>query len=54
MAADLKDLRAKITPRAWCFLEADSRATGKDIAELVREILALRISMWIPSLPVIV
>lgn len=39
MAADLRDLRAKITPRIWCFLESESRATGKDISEIVREIL---------------
>lgn len=39
MALELKDLRAKITPRTWCFLESESRATGKDISELVREIL---------------
>lgn len=40
MAADLKDLRAKITARTWCFLESESRATGKDLSELVREILS--------------
>jgi len=39
MSAELKDLRAKISARTWCFLESESRATGKDIAELVREIL---------------
>jgi len=37
MSADLKDLRAKISARTWCFLE--SRATGRDMCELVREIL---------------
>ena len=40
MAADLKDLRAKITPRTWCFLESESRATGKELSELVRDILS--------------
>jgi hypothetical protein len=40
MAADLKDLRAKITARTWCFLESESRATGKELSELVREILS--------------
>jgi len=39
LAAELRDLRAKISARTWCFLESESRATGKDISELVREIL---------------
>jgi hypothetical protein len=39
MSADLKDLRTKISARTWCFLESESRASGRDIAELVREIL---------------
>jgi hypothetical protein len=39
MSVELKDLRAKVTPETWCFLESESRATGKDMAELVREIL---------------
>ena len=39
MAVELKDLRTKITARTWCFLESESRATGQDIAELVRDIL---------------
>lgn len=40
MSPELKDLRAKITPRTWCFLESESRATGKDISTLVRVILS--------------
>lgn len=40
MAVELKDLRAKITSRAWCFLESESRATKKDISEIVRDILS--------------
>jgi shikimate kinase len=40
VSAELKDLRAKITARTWCFLESESRATSKDISELVREILS--------------
>jgi hypothetical protein len=39
MAADLKDFRGKITPEADCALEAESRSTGKDRQEIVREIL---------------
>lgn len=36
---DLKDFRGKITPETDCVLEAESRVTGKDRAEIVREIL---------------
>ena len=39
MSAELQDLRAKITARTHCALEARARATGKDRAEIVREIL---------------
>lgn len=39
MSADLHDLRAKITARSHCALEARSRATGKERSEIVREIL---------------
>lgn len=39
MSADLKDLRCKITPLAWVWLEAEHRATGNDQSEIVREIL---------------
>ena len=39
MAVDLKDFRGKITPLAWCYLEAEHRATGRDQSEIVREIL---------------
>lgn len=39
MSADLHDIRAKITTRTHCALEARSQATGKDRAEIVREIL---------------
>ena len=39
MAADLRDLRAKITVLAWAFLEAESRTTGTEMSEIVREVL---------------
>lgn len=39
MAADLRDFRGKITDLAWCYLEAEHRATGRDQSEIVREIL---------------
>lgn len=39
MAADLKDLRAKVTPRTNAVLEALNRATGRDKSEIAREIL---------------
>jgi hypothetical protein len=39
LSADLKDFRGKITALAWCYLEAEHRATGEDQSEIVREIL---------------
>lgn len=39
MAAELKDFRGKITDMTWCYLEAESRATGRDHSEIVRELL---------------
>ena len=39
MSADLKDFRGKITGLAWCYLEAESRATKRDQQEIVRDIL---------------
>lgn len=39
MSVDLKDFRGKITPLAWCYLEAESRASDRDQQEIVREIL---------------
>lgn len=36
---ELKDFRGKITPEADCVLEAESRASGKERQEIVREIL---------------
>ena len=39
MSAELKDFRGKITALAWCYLEAEHRATGQDQSEIVREIL---------------
>lgn len=39
MSADLHDFRGKLTTRTHCALEARSQATGKDRAEIVRDIL---------------
>jgi hypothetical protein len=39
MSAELKDFRGKITAEGDCALEAVSRATGKDRAEIVRELV---------------
>jgi predicted DNA-binding protein len=39
-SVELFDLRAKITLETYQVLDATSRATGKDKAELVREVLA--------------
>lgn len=39
MSAELHDFRGKVTTRTHCALEARSQATGKDKAEIVREIL---------------
>lgn len=39
MCAELKDFRGKITIEADCVLEAESRVTGKERQEIVREIL---------------
>lgn len=39
MGVELKDLRAKITPETWCWLEALSRATGDDQQTIVRDVL---------------
>ena len=39
MSAELKDFRGKITGLAWCWLEAEHRATGSDQSEIVRDLL---------------
>lgn len=39
MACELKDFRGKITLESDCVLEAESRASGKERQEIVREIL---------------
>ena len=39
MGVELKDFRGRITPEADCVLEAESRSTGRDRQEIVREIL---------------
>lgn len=39
MSAELKDFRGKISALAWCYIEAEAQATGRDQQEIVREIL---------------
>jgi hypothetical protein len=39
VAVELKDLRAKITPRTNAVLEALNRSTGRDKSEIARDIL---------------
>lgn len=39
MGVELKDFRGKITPEADCVLEAESRSTGRERQEIVRDIL---------------
>lgn len=39
VASELKDFRGKITLESDCALEAESRASGKERQEIVREIL---------------
>lgn len=34
-----KDIRAKITPEAWCVIEAEHRSTGEDHSAIIREVL---------------
>ena len=42
--ADLRDLRAKVTVEADAVLDAESRVTGKDRSEIVRDVLHARAS----------
>jgi hypothetical protein len=39
MSEPLKDFRGKLTSLAWCYLEAEHRATGEDQSEIVRDIM---------------
>lgn len=40
MADDLIDLRSKVSPRTHAVLHAVSIATGREMAELVREVMS--------------
>lgn len=39
MSLELKDFRGRITVETACILESESRATGRDRQEIVRQIL---------------
>jgi hypothetical protein len=39
MSVELKDFRGRITPETDCAIEAESRVSGKEKQEIVREIL---------------
>lgn len=39
MAAELHDVRAKVTSETWCAITSEVRASGKDQSQIVREVL---------------
>jgi len=39
MSLELEDFRGKITKLAWCYLEAEHRATGEDQSAIARAVL---------------
>lgn len=39
MSEPLRDVRTKVSSLAWAFLEAESRATGREQAEILREVI---------------
>lgn len=39
MSEPLRDVRTKIAPAAWAMLEAESRTTGREQAEILRELI---------------
>lgn len=39
MTKALKDFRGKVTAETWCVIEAESRTSGRDHAEIVRAVL---------------
>ena len=39
MSEPLKDIRSKVNGETWALIEAESRATGKEQAEIIREVL---------------
>ncbi len=39
MSEPLRDVRTKVSSLAWAFVEAESRATGREQAEILREVI---------------
>ena len=39
MSLDLKDFRGKLTPRSWCVASAVAQVKGRDVAEVIREVI---------------
>jgi len=39
MSEPLKDIRTKVSSKCWALIEAESRASGREQAEVLREIL---------------
>lgn len=39
MSESLRDIRTKVNADTWALIEAESRATGKEQAEVIREVL---------------
>jgi len=39
MSETLRDVRTKVSSKCWALIEAESRASGREQAEILREIL---------------